>query len=339
MRHTNKNYDIEEITQKISDGERIDRHEALFMLNSAPLWLLGKLATEQKIAQSGNKVFYNRNFHIEPTNICSMKCKFCSFRRSEGESGAWDLSLEQILDIVKSRQEGGFTEVHITGGVHPTHTTEYYAQMIRAIKKEMPKVTIKAFTAIELAVMFRRDGLSDEHGLKMLIEAGMGTIPGGGAEIFSKMVRMQICPEKGDAEMWLDMHHKAHDLGLKTNATMLYGHIESAEDRIDHLDRLRELQDETGGFNAFIPLKYRRLNNSMYGIGEASIIDDMRTLAMSRIYLDNFPHIKAYWVMYGKQSAELALSFGADDVDGTIGASTKIYSMAGAEEQPSMSIE
>jgi aminodeoxyfutalosine synthase len=211
--------------------------------------------------------------------------------------------------------------------------------MIRRVKAILPDVSVKAFTAIELAWMIDRSGLSIRDGLQLLIDAGMDAIPGGGAEIFDERIREQICPDKGSTAQWLAIHREAHLLGLKTNATMLYGHIESLEHRVDHLLRLRTLQDETQGFNAFIPLKYRNYGNSLSAIGEVSVVEDLRTLAMSRLILDNVPHIKAYWVMYGKQTTELALSFGADDVDGTIDDSTKIYSMAGAEEQrPRMSV-
>ena len=212
--------------------------------------------------------------------------------------------------------------------------------MIRQVKQIMPEVAIKAFTAVELNYMIRKAGLTVEQGLQLLKEAGMESIPGGGAEIFAPEIRTQICPQKGSAEEWLELHHAAHKMGIDSNATMLYGHIESIEHRIDHLMRLRELQDSTGGINAFIPLKFRSANNAMSSIGETSVIDDLRTLAMSRLILDNVPHIKAYWVMYGKTTAELALAFGADDIDGTIEDSTKIYSMAGAADtRPTMSIE
>ena len=220
------------------------------------------------------------------------------------------------------------------------HDLYYYVDMIRQVKQIMPEVAIKAFTAVELNYMIRKAGLTVEQGLQLLKEAGMESIPGGGAEIFAPEIRTQICPQKGSAEEWLELHRAAHKMGIDSNATMLYGHIESIEHRIDHLMRLRELQDSTGGINAFIPLKFRSANNAMSSVGETSVIDDLRTLAMSRLILDNVPHIKAYWVMYGKTTAELALAFGADDIDGTIEDSTKIYSMAGAADtRPTMTIE
>ena len=330
----------EEIAARVSAGERLTAEDALTLWQDAPLWRLGELAVAKKREVSGDKVFYNRNFHLEPTNVCLFNCKFCSFRRPRGSEGAWEWTMEQMEEQVRRYIGSGVTEVHIVGGVHPDHNLDYYCELIRRVKKILPEVAVKAYTAIELSYMIRKAGLSTREGLQRLIDAGMDTIPGGGAEIFDEEVRSRICPDKGSTAEWFDVHRTAHLLGIKTNATMLYGHIESVEHRIDHLMRLRELQDATGGINAFIPLKYRNLNNSMSEIGEVPITDDLRTLAMSRLILDNVPHIKAYWVMYGKQTTEMALAFGADDVDGTIDDSTKIYSMAGAEDQrPKMSVE
>ena len=331
---------IADIVEKCRHQQRITAAEAALLWQQAPLWQLSELAVEAKRRVSGDKVYYNRNFHLEPTNVCLFECKFCSYRRREGEEGAWDYTMEQVLDTVRSRKGCGATEIHIVGGVHPVHDLYYYADMIRQVKQIMPEVAIKAFTAVELNYMIRKAGLTVEQGLQLLKEAGMESIPGGGAEIFAPEIRTQICPQKGSAEEWLELHRAAHKMGIDSNATMLYGHIESIEHRIDHLMRLRDLQDSTGGINAFIPLKFRSANNAMSSIGETSVIDDLRTLAMSRLILDNVPHIKAYWVMYGKTTAELALAFGADDIDGTIEDSTKIYSMAGAADtRPTMSIE
>lgn len=331
---------IEDIGQHVRGGGRLTAEDARLLWEKAPLWMLGELASERKRRVSGDKVYYNRNFHIEPTNVCLFECRFCSYRRAAGEEGAWDYSMDEIMRMVETRRESGATEVHIVGGVHPTHDLYYYAEMIRRIKQTLPEVCIKAFTAVELRYMIQRAGLTIEEGLRLLKEAGMEAIPGGGAEIFAPEIRTKICPQKGTAEEWLAMHDAAHRMGIGTNATMLYGHIERIEHCIDHILRLREQQDKTGGFDAFIPLKFRAAHNAMSEVGETSIIDDLRTLAMSRLLLDNVPHIKAYWVMYGKQTAELALSFGADDIDGTIDDSTKIYSMAGADDRrPTMSIE
>lgn len=328
-----------DIAAAVRQGCRLSAEDALILWHDAPLWSLSELALQRKRAVSGDKVYFNRNFHLEPTNICVFNCKFCSYRKPKGSAEAWDMSMEDVERMVQGYVGSGVTEVHIVGGVHPEHDLYYYADMIRRVKAILPEVSVKAFTAIELAWMINRSGLSIRDGLQLLIDAGMDAIPGGGAEIFDEQIRKQICPDKGSTTEWLAIHREAHLLGLKTNATMLYGHIESLEHRIDHLLRLRELQDATQGFNAFIPLKYRNFGNSLSAIGEVSIVDDLRTLAMSRLILDNLPHIKAYWVMYGKQTTELALSFGADDIDGTIDDTTKIYSMAGAEEQrPRMSV-
>ena len=330
----------EEIAARVSAGERLTAEDALILWQDAPLWRLGELAVAKKREISGDKVFYNRNFHLEPTNVCLFNCKFCSFRRPRGSEDAWEWTMDEMEEQVRRYIGSGVTEVHIVGGVHPDHNLDYYCELIRRVKSIMPNVAVKAYTAIELSYMIRKAGLSTREGLQRLLDAGMDAIPGGGAEIFDEEVRSKICPDKGSTAEWFDVHRTAHQLGIKTNATMLYGHIESVEHRIDHLMRLRELQDATGGINAFIPLKYRNLNNSMSEIGEVPITDDLRTLAMSRLILDNVPHIKAYWVMYGKQTTEMALAFGADDVDGTIDDSTKIYSMAGAEDQrPKMSVE
>ena len=328
-----------DIAAAVRQGCRLSAEDALILWHDAPLWSLSELALQRKRAVSGDKVYFNRNFHLEPTNICVFNCKFCSYRKPKGSPEAWDMSMEDVERMVQGYVGSGVTEVHIVGGVHPEHDLYYYADMIRRVKAILPDVSVKAFTAIELAWMIDRSGLSIRDGLQLLIDAGMDAIPGGGAEIFDEQIREQICPDKGSTAQWLAIHREAHLLGLKTNATMLYGHIESLEHRVDHLLRLRTLQDETQGFNAFIPLKYRNYGNSLSAIGEVSVVEDLRTLAMSRLILDNVPHIKAYWVMYGKQTTELALSFGADDVDGTIDDTTKIYSMAGAEEQrPRMSV-
>ena len=326
MRH------IDDIAAKVRRAERIDDAEAARLWREAPLWLLGELATAAKRRVSGDKVYYNRNFHIEPTNRCVFNCRFCSYRRPAGDPEAWDYTMDEIEQIARERQGKGITEVHIVGGVHPDHGLDYYTDMIRRVKSILPGTAVKAFTAIELSYMIRKAGLTTQEGLRQLKQAGMDAIPGGGAEIFDERIRQRICPEKGSTAEWLGVHEAAHRLGIPTNATILYGHIESLDDRIDHLDRLRRLQDETGGFNAFIPLKYRSRHNSMEEIGEVSIVEDMRMTALARLYLDNIPHIKAYWPMFGKTTAQLALAFGADDMDGTIDDSTKIYSMAGAEE-------
>ena len=328
------------VVDKVAGGGRIDGGEALVLWEEAPLALMGTLAFDIKRRKSGDKVFYNRNFHIEPTNICLFNCRFCSYRRPEGSPEAWDYSMEEVERIAESRAGTPVTEVHIVGGVHPRHGLHYYADMIRRVKRILPHAAVKAFTAVELAYMIDREGLTDREGLSLLKDAGMAAIPGGGAEIFDEQVRREICPEKCGAERWLSLHGAAHEIGIPTNATILYGHVENIGHRIDHLDRLRSLQDATGGFDAFIPLKFRKEGNALSGAGEVSVVEDLKTIALSRIYLDNFPHIKAYWPMYGKVTTEMALTFGADDIDGTIDDTTRIYSMAGAEDaHPTLGLE
>lgn len=329
---------INEIADAVRRNERITKDDALILWREAPLWLLGELATERKRKASGESVYYNRNVHLEPTNICLFNCEFCSFRRREGDADAWYLSLEEIEARAAELKGSGITEVHIVGGVHPKHDLGTYCAMIRRVKRQLPEVTVKAYTAVEIFYMIRREGISVVEGLRRLKEAGMECIPGGGAEIFDAELRAKICPEKCSAEEWLAVHRAAHNMDIATNCTMLYGHIESIEQRIDHLDRLRRLQDEAPGFDAFIPLKYHSRGNRLSEAGECSTEEDMRTIAMSRIFLDNIPHIKAYWVSYGKATTEMALAFGADDIDGTIGDTTKIYSMAGGMERPTMSV-
>lgn len=330
---------INEISESIRRGERLAAEDTLKLWREAPLWLLGELASERKEQVSGKEVYYNRNVHLEPTNICLFNCEFCSFRRREGDKDAWYMSLDDIEARAMELRGADITEVHIVGGVHPKHDLDTYCAMIRRVKRALPHVTVKAYTAVEIFYMIRNDGISVVEGLRRLKEAGMECIPGGGAEIFDATLRKKICPEKCSSEEWLAVHRAAHNMGIPTNCTMLYGHIETLEQRIDHLERLRSLQDEAPGFDAFIPLKYHSHGNRLSQAGECSVEDDLRTIAMSRLFLDNIPHIKAYWVSYGKATTEMALAFGADDIDGTIGDTTKIYSMAGGVDRPSMSVE
>lgn len=330
---------VNDIAEGLRRGERLTREDALKMWREAPLWLLGELATERKRKASGEEVYYNRNIHLEPSNICLFNCEFCSFRRREGDPDAWSMTIEQVEARAREMQGSGITEVHIVGGVHPRHDLDTYCAMVRAVKRALPEVAVKAYTAVEILYMTRREGVSIVEGLRRLKEAGMEAIPGGGAEIFDEELRAKICPEKCSSEEWLAVHRAAHNMGINTNCTMLYGHVESLEQRVDHLDRLRTLQDVAPGFDAFIPLKYRSRNNRMSAVGECSVEEDLRMIAMSRLYLDNIQHIKAYWVAYGKPTTEMALAFGADDIDGTIDDSTKIYSMAGADARPSMTAE
>jgi aminodeoxyfutalosine synthase len=328
------------VSEKIIAGKRLSEADGELLFNSSNIALLGILATIIRKRINGDSVWFNRNFHIEPTNICIYNCKFCSYKKPAGSPGSWVHSPEDILNIVKSFDQKPVTEVHIVGGVHPSHDLHYYGNILRMIKEHRPELHIKAFSAIELDYMIAKAGMSLEEGLKALKEYGLDSIPGGGAEIFDEKIRSRICDDKSSSEFWLKIHETAHKCGIPSNATILYGHIENYSHRIDHLSRLRALQDKTNGFNTFIPLKYRKANNSMTGIGETSIIEDMKNFAVSRLFLDNIPHLKAYWPALGRESTQLALSFGVDDIDGTIDDTTKIYSMAGAEDQnPSMSTD
>ena len=329
------------IAKKITRDERINDDEGLLLFEKASLGLAATFANYIREKKHGDVTYFNRNFHIEPTNVCVFSCKFCSYSRlyAHRDEG-WQLSMEQMLDIVKSYDGKPVTEVHIVGGVHPKMDLTFFCDLISQIKQHRPDLHIKGFTAVELDYMFRKAKLSIEEGMQQLKDAGLQSLPGGGAEIFDETVRQQISADKVDAEGWLKIHEVAHNLGMHTNATMLYGHIENNAHRIDHMSRLRNLQDKTGGFNTFIPLKFRNKNNDMSHVPESSVIEDMRMYAIARIYMDNFPHLKAYWPMLGRQNAQLALSFGVNDIDGTIDDSTKIYSMAGSEEQtPSMTTQ
>ncbi len=323
---------LRKIAEKVFESKRIDTDEAVLLYREAELGFLGILANHVRNTKHGDRTYFNRNFHIEPTNICIYNCKFCSYVRKINEEGAWEYSQEQILDKVREYDGKAITEVHIVGGVHPHRDLHYYGKILQEIKKIRPDLHIKAFTAVELDFMIRKAKVSLEEGLTMLKNYGLDSIPGGGAEIFDEELRKEICDEKSSTNLWLEIHEMAHRVGLPSNATILYGHIESYEQRVDHMNRLRQLQDRTGKFNTFIPLKYRKENNSMSHIGEVSTLEDLRNYAVSRIFLDNFPHLKGYWPMIGKSTTQLALSFGVDDVDGTIDDSTKIYSMAGAED-------
>ena len=329
------------IARKVASGERITDEEALQLFENASLGLTATLANFIREKKHSQKTFFNRNFHIEPTNVCVFSCQFCSYSRlyAHRDEG-WQLSIEQMMNIVKNYDGQPVTEVHIVGGVHPKMNLQFFCDFISQIKQHRPELHVKGFTAVELDYMFRKAKLSVKEGMKKLNHAGLQSMPGGGAEIFDEDIRREICADKVDADGWLEIHKEAHLLGMHTNATMLYGHIENYGHRIDHMSRLRNLQDETHGFNTFIPLKFCNKNNDMSNVAESSIAEDMKMYAVARIYMDNFSHLKAYWPMLGRQNAQLSLSFGVDDIDGTIDDSTKIYSMAGSEEQtPKMSTE
>jgi aminodeoxyfutalosine synthase len=325
--------DLKKIAKKVFSSQRITIEEGLMLYETADLSFLAILANYVREKKNGQYTYFIKNIHIEPTNICVHKCRFCSYSRKAGEAGSWEHSIEEIIEKVKAAIEKGISEIHIVGGVHPDRDLAYYARMISEVRKIAPGIHIKAFTAVELDYMFKKAGMNYREGFEILKDAGLNSIPGGGAEIFQEEIRSQICETKSGGDIWLKIHEAAHHGGIPSNATMLYGHIENYSHRIDHLNRLRELQDRTGLFNAFIPLKYRNKNNEMSELKEVSIIEDLCNYAVCRIFLDNFTHLKAYWPMIGKATTQLALSFGVDDIDGTIEDSTRIYSMAGVEDQ------
>ncbi len=332
-----------EIAEKVLNNKRITPEEGVHLYYHTDLPLLGYLANKIREEKNGDYAYFNRNIHIEPTNICVYDCKFCSYSRKVRERGdlqAWEMSEEEILTMLKKYENQPITEVHIVGGVHPKMGLHYFASLIQKIKQIRPDIHVKAFTAVELHYMCKKAKVSYEEGLKILKDSGQDSLPGGGAEIFDEELRKIICADKCTTSEWLQIHETAHKLGMPSNATMLYGHIEKYEHRIHHMNLLRQLQDKTNGFNTFIPLKFRNQNNQMSNVPEVSIIEDLKNYAVSRIFMDNFPHLKAYWPMIGRDVAQMSLSFGVDDIDGTIDDTTKIYTMAGAEEQsPAMSTE
>ena len=338
---SNPDQDLQDISQKVLNGIRISNEDALILFERADLPFLGLLANHIREKKHGDTTYFNRNFHLEPTNICLYTCTFCSYsrlikKRTEG----WEYTLEDMMNIVKSYDHQLVTEVHIVGGVLPQYDTQFYSDLFKAIKAHRPELHIKALTPVEYHYMFKKDKISYEDGMALMKEAGLDSLPGGGAEIFHPEIRDQIAGGKCSGDQWLQIHEIWHNLGCKSNATMLYGHIENFGHRVHHLDLLRQLQDKTGGFQTFIPLKFRNKDNQMSHLPEVSLIDDLKNYAVSRIYLDNFDHIKAYWPMISRDIAQISLSFGVDDVDGTIDDTTKIYSMAGSEEQnPAMSTE
>lgn len=328
------NDELKKIATKVFAGERINVNEGIYLYEHAELGYLGVLAEFVKEKKSGNKVFFNRNFHVEPTNICVYTCSFCAYSRLiKNREEGWEMSIEQMMDIIKKYDDKNVTEVHITGGVIPKQDFAFYTELFRTIKAHRPDLHVKALTPVEYHYIFKKAKLSYEEGMQKMREAGLDSMPGGGAEIFHPEIRDKIAGGKCSAEEWLSIHEIWHNMGMHSNATMLYGHIEQFWHRVDHMERLRQLQDKTKGFNCFIPLKFRNKNNEMSDVPEVSVIEDLRNYAISRIYLDNFDHIKAYWAMIGRSTAQLSLNFGVDDIDGTIDDTTKIYSMAGAEEQ------
>jgi len=331
--------DLKHIAQKVLGGERITFDEGVLLYEKGDLGYLGVLANYIREKKHGDNTYFNRNFHIEPTNLCVYDCKFCSYSRLiKQRSEGWEYTMEDMLNIVKKYDDEPVTEVHIVGGVLPQYDVPFYTELFSKIKAHRPNLHVKALTPVEYHYIFKKAKIDYATGMKMMKDAGLESIPGGGAEIFHEEIRDQICKDKCTADQWLEIHEEWHKLGMRSNATMLYGHIEKFWHRVDHMERLRQLQDLTGGFQTFIPLKFRNQDNQMSHVPETTVIEDLRNYAIARIYLDNFDHIKAYWAMISRNTAQLSLNFGVDDIDGTLDDTTKIYSMAGAEEQhPGMS--
>lgn len=328
------------ISEKVLREERITVDEAILLYETADLGYLSMLANYIREKKNGDHIFFNKNFHVEPTNTCIYNCKFCSYHKMAGDPESWEMSLNEITKLSESYINKDITEVHVVGGVHPKWDINYYGKIIMSIKKVLPNVHVKAYSAIELEYVIKKANLTYREGMRKLKEFGLDSIPGGGAEIFDAQVREKICSDKATGKQWLDVHEAAHLEGIPSNATMLYGHIESYKHRALHMDAIRNLQDKTGGFNCFIPLKFRAQNNKLGYLGEVGTVEDLKNFAVSRIFFDNINHLKAYWPMLGKQNTKLALSFGVDDIDGTIDDTTKIYSMAGAEDQkPAMTVD
>jgi aminodeoxyfutalosine synthase len=333
--------DWKSIGEKVHAGERLSYDDGVWLFEQRDVIKIGKLAQEVRHRLHGDKVYFNKNRHINPTNVCAFHCNFCSFARtSDKEAGAFTYMPEQIPDKVRAAVEAGVREFHIVGGLHPELSFEYYLDVLSVLKREFPHIHLKAFTAVEIDFFTKLTGMPHEEVLRQLVEAGLDSMPGGGAEIFHWDVRKKICPEKANQEVWLAVHDAAHRLGLKTNCTMLYGHIEKPEHRVHHMVALREQQDKSGGFQTFIALAFhpeennlgRKLNRQW-----TTGVDDIKTLAISRLMLDNIPHIKAYWVMLTPALAQVALNFGANDMDGTI-VEEHIYQDAGAKRQ-AMTVE
>lgn len=333
--------DLKAIAQKVQCEERISPQEGQILFEKGPLPYLGVLANAIRERKHGNKTYFNRNFHLEPTNVCVYDCKFCSYSRLiKARDEGWELSLEEMMDIIKKYDGEPVTEVHIVGGVMPQYDLDFYCDLFSSIKKHRPDLHVKALTPVEYHYIFKKAKVSYAEGMKRIVESGLDSMPGGGAEIFHPEVRNIIAKSKCTGQQWLDLHEELHKLDKRSNATMLYGHIEKYEHRIDHMEKLRQLQDKTGGFQTFIPLKFRNGNNEMSDVPESTMVEDLRMYAIGRIYMDNFEHIKAYWPMIGRSTAQISLAYGVNDIDGTIDDTTKIYSMAGAEEQnPAMSTE
>src|SRR4051812_46311906 len=326
------------IREKVDAGQRLSFDDGMALEEQADLFTLGELANVVRERKNGRFAYYNVNTHLNPTNVCVYRCTFCAFRADLKDPKGYVMTDAQILERAAGAERRGATELHIVGGLHHQLPYEWYLHVIRIIHQAHPRLHLKAYTAVEWDWFARLTGRTTRDLLAEFKDAGLGSLPGGGAEIFHPEVRDQICEHKADAAEWLRVHREAHQLGLRSNATMLYGHIEETRHRVDHLIRLRELQDETGGFQTFIPLAFHPDNTRLSHIAKPSGLMDLRTMAVSRLMLDNFPHVKAYWVMLGIKTAQLALSFGADDIDGTV-VHEKIYHDAGSDSPQELSVK
>ena len=339
LQNSNLTAPLKVIANKVLNNQRITFEEGVLLYEQAELGYLGVLANYIREKRHGNVTYFNRNFHIEPTNLCVYDCKFCSYSRliKQRDEG-WEYTMDEMFGMVTKYDAEPVTEVHIVGGVLPQYDVPFYVELFNRIRGHRPGLHIKALTPVEYHYIFKKAKIDYATGMKIMLDAGLGSIPGGGAEIFHPEVRELIAKDKCTADQWLAIHEEWHKLGARSNATMLYGHIEKYWHRVDHMERLRQLQEKTGGFQTFIPLKFRNQGNQMSNVPESSVIEDLRNYAIARIYLDNFDHIKAYWAMISRTTAQLSLNFGVDDIDGTLDDTTKIYAMAGAEEQhPGMS--
>jgi len=321
---------LADLADRLDSGERLTLEDGLRLFEHPDLHALGRLANREREKRHGDRTYYNFNLRLEATNVCAASCLFCSFARLQpGDAGAYTMSLEQVLDKLRERAHQPLTEVHIVNGLHPGLPFSYYLDLLRGLKAIRPDVHLKCFTAVEIAFFAETYGMTDEAVLRDLMAAGLDSLPGGGAEIFAERVRRKICHDKADADRYLAIHRTAHALGLRSNVTMLYGHIETMEERVDHMLRARALQDETGGFQAFIPLAFHPDHNQMRKLPAPSVSDTLRVHAVARLMLDNIPHIKAFWIATGVEVAQLALWYGADDLDGTV-QEERIYHMAGS---------
>lgn len=329
---------LRRIEEKVAAGARVTAEEGLFLDERADLFTLGRLANQIRERKNGNWAFYNTNIHLNPTNVCVYRCRFCAFRADLRAEKAYVFTDDMLRERVLEGRSQGATEIHVVGGLHHQKKFDWYVNVVRVLHETCPEIHIKAWTGVEIGWFAYLTKKPYEWVLKELIDAGLGSLPGGGAEIFDQQVREQICEHKADAKQWLDIHRTAHQLGLRSNATMLYGHVEQARHRVDHLCQLRQLQDETGGFQTFIPLAFHPDNTKLSDIRKPSGTMDLRMVALSRIMLDNFDHIKAYWIMLGEKIAQVALSFGADDLDGTV-VHELIYHDAGAETPEGLTVE